>query len=384
MNQESTPTQESAPEAPATNEPATLDAVLEGAINQTFEGGEKEAPETNNETPKEEVENTTIPDAPKQVENTNSEESDSDSLDQVAPENEEETQDSKEEPSDDAVVAHVDGEDSKETPLEAPKNWSEEVRSKFKDLPRDAQEYMLKRDKEMTADYTRKTQEVAEQRKSFESLDKVIAPMRQQIAASGVGEAEYISRLLNADMALRNNPKMAIKQLAQGYGIDLSSIEETVDWNDTDPQIAQLKQQNQAILAELNQFKQQNLQSARQQTEAQINGFANTKDDKGNLKYPHFDKLRVKMGNLIDAGEAKGLEDAYAKAVRLDDELYKQSLDAQRKSAKAEEDARRKAAVEKAKKVRPRTATAPPSGSVKATDLDALLMESISKAGVTR
>ena len=376
MTQESTPTQESAPEkAP------TLEAVLEGAINQTIE---KEPETPNTETPKEEVENTTIPDAPKQVENTNSEESDSDSLDQVAPENEEETQDSKEKPSDDAVVAHVDGEDSKETPLEAPKNWSEDVKGTFKDLPREAQEYMLKRDKEMTADYTRKTQEVAQQRKSYESLDKVIAPVRQRIAASGIGESEYISRLLNADMALRNNPKVAIKQLAQGYGIDLSSIEDTGDWNDSDPQITQLQQQNQAILAELNQFKRQNLQSARQQTEAQINGFAGTKDDKGNLKYPHFDKLRVKMGNLIDAGEAKGLEDAYAKAVRLDDELYKQSLDNQRKSAKAEEDARRKAAVEKAKKVRPRTATAPPSGSVKATDLDALLMESISKAGVTR
>ena len=374
MTQESTPKQESAPEkAP------NLDAVLEGAINQALPNEETPTPE--------EVKKAPQPNTPQNVDETNSEESDSDSLDQVAPENEEETQDSNENPSDeidDAAVAHVQGEDSKEPPLEAPKNWSEDVRSKFKDLPRDAQEYMLKRDKEMTADYTRKTQEVAEQRKSFESLDKVIAPMRQQIAASGVGEAEYISRLLNADMALRNNPKMAIKQLAQGYGIDLSSNEETVHWNDSDPQIAQLKQQNQAILAELNQFKQQNLQSARQQTEAQINGFANTKDDKGNLKYPHFDKLRVKMGNLIDAGEAKGLEDAYAKAVRLDDELYKESLEAQRKSAKAEEDARRKAAVEKAKKVRPRTATAPPSGSVKATDLDALLMESISKAGVTR
>ena len=376
MTQESTPTQESAPEkAP------TLEAVLEGAINQTIE---KEPETPNTETPKEEVENTTIPDAPKQVENTNSEESDSDSLDQVAPENEEETQDSTEEPSDDAVVAHVDGEDSKETPLEAPKNWSEDVRSKFKDLPRDAQEYMLKRDKEMTADYTRKTQEVAQQRKSFESLDKVIAPMRQQIAASGVGEAEYISRLLNADMALRNNPKMAIKQLAQGYGIDLSSIEENVDWNDSDPQITQLQQQNQAILAELNQFKQQNLQSARQQTENQISTFAQSKDEKGNLKYPHFEQVRVKMGNLIDAGEAKGLEDAYAKSIRLDDDLYKQSLDSQRKSAKAEEDARRKAAVEKAKKVRPRTATTPPSGSVKNSDLDSLLMESISSAGITK
>ena len=36
------------------------------------------------------------------------------------------------------------------------------------------------------------------------------------------------------------------------------------------------------------------------------------------------------------------------------------------------------------RKLRPRTATAPPTGSVKASNLDDLLMESISKAGVTR
>jgi len=373
MTQESTPSQESAPNTTPASAP-TLEAVLEGAINQTIE------PETpSNDTPKEEVENTTIPDAPKQEETNNSEESNSESLDQVATENEPETQDSTEEPSEKAG-----SEDSKETPLEAPKNWSEDVKGTFKDLPREAQEYMLKRDKEMTADYTRKTQEVAQQRKSYESLDRVIAPMRQQIQASGIGEAEYVSRLLNADIALRNNPKMALKQLAQGYGIDLSSIEETGDWNESEPQITQLQQQNQAILAELNQFKQQNLQSARQQTENQISTFAQSTDTKGNLKYPHFEQLRVKMGNLIDAGEAKGLEDAYSKAVRLDDNLYKQSLESQRKSAKAEEDAKRKAAVEKAKKVRPRTATAPPSGSVKTSDLDSLLMESISSAGITK
>jgi len=375
MTQESTPSQESAPNTTPASTP-TLEAVLEGAINQTID---KEPETPSNDTPKEEVENTTIPDAPKQVETNNSEESNSESLDQVATENEPETQDSTEEPSEKAG-----SEDSKETPLEAPKNWSEDVKGTFKDLPREAQEYMLKRDKEMTADYTRKTQEVAQQRKSYESLDRVIAPMRQQIQASGIGEAEYVSRLLNADIALRNNPKMALKQLAQGYGIDLSSIEETGDWNESEPQITQLQQQNQAILAELNQFKQQNLQSARQQTENQISTFAQSTDTKGNLKYPHFEQLRVKMGNLIDAGEAKGLEDAYSKAVRLDDNLYKQSLESQRKSAKAEEDAKRKAAVEKAKKVRPRTATAPPSGSVKTSDLDSLLMESISSAGITK
>ena len=380
MTQESTPSQESAPNTTPASAP-TLEAVLEGAINQTID---KEPETPSSDTPKEEVENTTIPDAPKQEEKTNSEESNSESLDQVAPENEPETTDSTEEPSDDAVIAHVDGQDSQETPLEAPKNWSEDVKGTFKDLPREAQEYMLKRDKEMTADYTRKTQEVAQQRKSYESLDKVIAPVRQQIQASGIGESEYISRLLSADMALRNNPKVALKQLAQGYGIDLSSINQTEDWNDSDPQITQLQQQNQAILAELNQFKQQNLQSARQQTENQISTFAQSTDAKGNLKYPHFEQLRVKMGNLIDAGEAKGLEDAYAKSVRLDDNLYKESLESQRKNVKAEEDAKRKSALEKAKKVRPRSAGTPPSGSVKTSDLDSLLMESISSAGITK
>ena len=372
MTEQSTPTQESAPEkAP------NLDAVLEGAINQAMDNSEAPPPAEEKEKP--------LPDTPqKEVEETNSEESNSESLDQIATENESESKDSTEEPSDDTPVAAVEGEDSKEPPLKAPKNWSEDVRSKFTELPREAQEYMLKRDKEMTADYTRKTQEVAEQRKNFESLDKVIAPMRQQIAASGVSETEYIARLLNADMALRNNPKMALKQLAQGYGIDLSSYDSDTAEFETESQISQLQQQNQAILAELNQFKQQNLQSARQQTENQINTFSLAKDDKGNLKYPHFEQVRVKMGNLIDAGEAKGLEDAYNKAIRLDDELYNQSLDAQRKRAQAEEDARRKAAVEKAKKVRPRTATTPPVGSVKASDLDTLLMESISKAGVAK
>ena len=144
---------------------------------------------------------------------------------------------------------------------------------------------------------------------------------------------------------------MALKQLAQGYGIDLSSIEETGDWNESEPQITQLQQQNQAILAELNQFKQQNLQSARQQTENQISTFAQSTDTKGNLKYPHFEQLRVKMGNLIDAGEAKGLEDAYSKAVRLDDNLYKQSLESQRKVLKQKKMLREKQQLKRLKKL---------------------------------
>lgn len=373
MAEESTPEmQESA------NEPMSLDAVLESSIGEALK-----EPEVSEDNPVEETQQDTIEDitVPEQQETSpENDEDDSDNLDQLATEQEDDQsdlEDSEENP--DNVEASKNSTESK---LEAPKNWSDDVKKVFDTLPRKSQEFMIKRDKEMTSDYTKKTQDLAEQRKNIEALDKVLQPARQNIQATGIGEAEYISRLLNADQALRTNPKMALRQLAQGYGINLSSLEdESESWNDPDPQIAQLMQQNQQIMAELNQFKQQNMQSTVAQTEQTVEQFSTKTDANGNLLHPHFDKVRVKMGNLIDAGEAKGLDDAYAKAVRLDDDLYAEALKQSQLSVKKQEDSKRKKAVEKARKVKPSASANPPKGSVKASDLDSLLMTNIEGAG---
>lgn len=373
MAEESTPEiQESA------NEPMSLDAVLESSIGEALK-----EPEVSEDNPVEETQQDTIEDitVPEQQETSpENDEDDSDNLDQLATEQEDDQSDSEDsEENPDNVEA---SENSTESKLEAPKNWSDNVKKVFDTLPRESQEFMIKRDKEMTSDYTKKTQDLAEQRKNIEALDKVLQPARQNIQATGIGEAEYISRLLNADQALRTNPKMALRQLAQGYGINLSSLEdESESWNDPDPQIAQLMQQNQQIMAELNQFKQQNMQSTVAQTEQTVEQFSTKTDANGNLLHPHFDKVRVKMGNLIDAGEAKGLDDAYAKAVRLDDDLYAEALKASQLSVKKQEDSKRKKAVEKARKVKPSASANPPKGSVKASDLDSLLMTNIEGAG---
>ena len=373
MAEESTPEiQESA------NEPMSLDAVLESSIGEALK-----EPEVSEDNPVEETQQDTIEDitVPEQQETSpENDEDDSDNLDQLATEQEDDQSDSEDsEENPDNVEA---SENSTESKLEAPKNWSDDVKKVFDTLPRKSQEFMIKRDKEMTSDYTKKTQDLAEQRKNIEALDKVLQPARQNIQATGIGEAEYISRLLNADQALRTNPKMALRQLAQGYGINLSSLEdESESWNDPDPQIAQLMQQNQQIMAELNQFKQQNMQSTVAQTEQTVEQFSTKTDANGNLLHPHFDKVRVKMGNLIDAGEAKGLDDAYAKAVRLDDDLYAEALKASQLSVKKQEDSKRKKAVEKARKVKPSASANPPKGSVKASDLDSLLMTNIEGAG---
>jgi hypothetical protein len=373
MAEESTPEiQESA------NEPMSLDAVLESSIGEALK-----EPEVSEDNPVEETQQDTIEDitVPEQQETSpENDEDDSDNLDQLATEQEDDQSDSEDsEENPDNVEA---SENSTESKLEAPKNWSDDVKKVFDTLPVESQEFMIKRDKEMTSDYTKKTQDLAEQRKNIEALDKVLQPARQNIQATGIGEAEYISRLLNADQALRTNPKMALRQLAQGYGINLSSLEdESESWNEPDPQIAQLMQQNQQIMAELNQFKQQNMQSTVAQTEQTVEQFSTKTDANGNLLHPHFDKVRVKMGNLIDAGEAKGLDDAYAKAVRLDDDLYAEALKASQLSVKKQEDSKRKKAVEKARKVKPSASANPPKGSVKASDLDSLLMTNIEGAG---
>lgn len=373
MAEESTPEiQESA------NEPMSLDAVLESSIGEALK-----EPEVSEDNPVEETQQDTIEDitVPEQQETSpENDEDDSDNLDQLATEQEDDQSDSEDsEENPDNVEASKNSTESK---LEAPKNWSDDVKKVFDTLPRESQEFMIKRDKEMTSDYTKKTQDLAEQRKNIEALDKVLQPARQNIQATGIGEAEYISRLLNADQALRTNPKMALRQLAQGYGINLSSLEdESESWNDPDPQYAQLLQQNQQIMAELNQFKQQNMQSTVAQTEQTVEQFSTKTDANGNLLHPHFDKVRVKMGNLIDAGEAKGLDDAYAKAVRLDDDLYAEALKASQLSVKKQEDSKRKKAVEKARKVKPSASANPPKGSVKASDLDSLLMTNIEGAG---
>ena len=358
--------------------PMSLDAVLESSIGTSLDSVEEteEAPVEN--TAQASKEDLTVPAEKHTSPETQVE--DSEDLDQLATEHDEdqpETEGSEENP--DNIEA---AENSTESKIAAPKNWTEDVKKVFETLPPESQEFMIKRDKEMTSDYTKKTQELAEQRKSIEALDAVIQPARQNIQATGIGEAEYISRLLNADHALRTDPKNALRQLAQGYGINLSSMnEESESWNDPDPQYAQLMQQNQQIMAELNQFKQQNIQTTVAQTEQTVEQFSMKTSTDGKLMHPHFDKVRVKMGNLIDAGEAKGLDEAYSKAVRLDDDLYAEAIKSSKLSVKQQEDSKRKAAVEKARKVKPSGSANPPKGSVKASDLDSLLMTSIEGAG---
>ncbi len=97
-----------------------------------------------------------------------------------------------------------------------------------------------------------------------------------------------------------------------------------------------------------------------------------------------FKYLKIKP-NKYDVNSFNFKDDSFIALDNfLDDDLYEETLKTQRAQAKKEEEQKRKLAVEKARKVKPKTSANPPRGSVKTSDLDSLLMTNIEGAGITR
>ena len=350
-----TDTETSTPEPGPASEPISLDGVLESVISGEFTDGKPEP----------------TPSEPRPL----------------AGETSAEEVEVQSDPSDDAAEGQ-EGADVEATPdrepepdaLSAPKTWPAEHREAFEHLPEDQRSFMLQREQERDAAFTRKTTDLAEQRRQVESLQGVLAPYKQQMQAHGISEAEYVSRLMTYDNALRQNPKLALQNLAQHYGIRLSgdSGVDYVEETPSDPQILQLQQQLNQTQAHIQTMQQSQVMAQQQQLVDQVESFSTAKDAKGNLKHPHFEKLRERMGRLVNAGETTDLNEAYGMALRLDNDLYNEAITNERNAVSKKADDRRKAAVQKAKKIQPtRGHGALPGGSVKPSDLDDILRNSI-------
>ena len=360
-------TETSTPEAGPASEATTLDGVLESAIGVKGEFSDGDA-EPTSENPKAIAGETSAEEV----------EVETDSSDDAA---------EGYEASEDEATPDADIPESAEEPapdaLAAPKTWPAEQREAFEQLPDDQKNFMIQREQERDAAFTRKTTELAEQRKQVEGLQGVLAPYKQQMQAHGISEAEYISRLMSYDNALRQNPQAAIAHLAQHYNVQLPSGDSGVDYVDyysTDSHTQQLQQQLAQTQQQVNMLAQSQHQERYRQLEDQVQVFANEKSADGTLKRPHFEKLRERMSRLVTAGETQDLQTAYDMALRLDDELYKETLENERKSVSKKEEERRKAAVDKAKKTRPSQSTAPPKGAVVASGLDDILRDTINTA----
>ena len=190
-------------------------------------------------------------------------------------------------------------------------------------------------------------------------LREAIEPFIPELQANNISPAAWINNLGRAHLILaKGSPEQKVQmftKLAQDYGITLNNGE--IAPMQVDPYQQQLMQQLQAMNQEVSTIKSRYEQEEQQRLMNEINRVAQDVE-----KFPHFEELREQMAQLLENGLAQDLETAYAKAVRLNDDVWQQEQNRLLSQAKAEAQKAQKIAKAKAAAVSPKSVT--PNGTV--------------------
>lgn len=226
---------------------------------------------------------------------------------------------------------------------DAPRSWTAEEKAKWAEATPEVRKAILRREQEVEQGFTK----LDEDRNFGKSLKEIVQPYMQIINAEGGTPATAIQSLLNTAYILRTAPiaqKTALfHQLAQQYGVDLSKPNNTstVQPNhlmaQTQQEIAQLKQQ---IAQQPEVFRQQQENLA---IKSQIDAFA------ADPKNVHYEKLKPVMASLLQAGQAKDMQDAYDKASWADPEIRSANLTAETQAKETQRIADIKAKADKSR-----------------------------------
>lgn len=219
----------------------------------------------------------------------------------------------------------------------------------------DLRNNLIEAGKKQRADLDRKRLELGESKKLVETFEKGLK--NNNLNYNKQQYSQVIENYVNLDALFAKDPTLAIKTLAQQANIDLEKTfgSKSVQNSDDDyedyrtPEEIKRDQEIEVLKQELNLIKNQKRQEEQLTVQQEIDSFANSRDEDGNLKYPYFDRLKTKMGLFFnDENPNMTLEKAYSKAMLLDDELI--SIRDQEILRKAELEKKKK--IEKAKKLK--------------------------------
>ena len=192
-----------------------------------------------------------------------------------------------------------------------PPGWSAESKAIFATLPDPIKQDIIKREKEVSDGFKSKSEEL----KRYSEVDQVVAPLRPLFQQMGISEAEGLRRLTSWESALRNpaTRMQAYQALGQQYGINFNSPQSEApaipdQLRPVIDQFGQITQQVNSLQSELQRSREEKVSET-------LAAFSKDK--------PHFEKVRVKMGQLIQAGivPPNDLDSAYQQAVWADPEI---------------------------------------------------------------
>lgn len=274
------------------------------------------------------------------------------------------------------------------------KAWKRADREMFEELPEHAQEFLLRRHKEMESDYHKKLTAISELKKEYEPVNEMFKPYADVMRQKGFTPRTLIEAWANVEKRLMQGEGPAIQVihgLMQGYGvrpenlirslgIQIGQQPQPSEQQPPQPQQQQLQLPPQ-LLQELNMLRervnylstgqQQTFQAAQtaaaQRAEAAAQQFRDAKDAQGNLLYPYVADVEHDMLAMANALKAANqpippIEDLYERAVWANPSTRARLRTAEKQAAEAKRIEQEKAKAAAAKRAAVSVSGAPGSG----------------------
>lgn len=250
-----------------------------------------------------------------------------------------------------------------------PSSWKKEYHDAWLKADPRLQEYAYQREEQMRAGI----EPIRAKAEFADAMNEVIEPYLPTIRGLGIDAPTAVKALMEADNVLRTAaPREKLDyfyRLAQSYGIDLSAQGQPAPQAPVDPNFVALQNELVRIRGEVSGWKQQQEEAANAALLGEVSQFA--------TKAEHFEAARPTMIQLLQSGVATTLQDAYDKALRLDEELFAKQVEARQAAALAERKAQADRAAKAARAAAVSVRTSAPGGptSAKTADRRSLLAE---------
>lgn len=245
-----------------------------------------------------------------------------------------------------------------------PSSWKKELWDHYGKLDPTIQDYIEQREGEFAKGVSTYKQEYDSVKPLADALEPLMPTLRQY----NIQPAQWITQMGQAHHSLVfGTPQQKLQmfsKLSQDYGVPLQAL--------YDPQAQQqfLMQQTmqppQPQQPDVRALVQEQMTQVR--AEQDLQQFHSATGADGKPLYPHYEKVRDTMAQLLESGAAADLKDAYGKSIRLHDDIWEAEQQAKQAAAQkaAQESQARQVAQARSAAVSPKTAT-PGAEAVKTT-----------------
>lgn len=220
---------------------------------------------------------------------------------------------------------------------EAPNTWKKEAKEAWAKADPVIRAEVARRE----ADFHKGIEQYKSAAQYAQAIDMAISPYKQTMQKLGISPDKAIAELMSADHKLRygtaGEKQAYFMQLAQNYGVDLSSAAEVQ--RNIDPNLYKLELQNRQLQEQLQAHQNQAQYQLHNSLNSEINQFAS------DPKNVHFEAVRGHMSALLQAGQVQTLQDAYDQAVYANPTTRAAMLQQQQQALR--EEAAKKAQVAK-------------------------------------